>query len=80
MSLEEKLLGVMLDKALSFKAHVASLCKKANQKLHALSCIAHYMDAEKLKHVVKPFIRSQFNYCPLVWMFSERGLKSKTML
>ena len=34
---EEKLLGVILDRAFSFKAHVASLRKKASQKLHALS-------------------------------------------
>ena len=43
---EEKLLGIIFDKTLSFKAHVTSLYKKANQKLHALSRIAHYMDSE----------------------------------
>ena len=76
-SSEERLLGVILDNTLSFKAHVTSLYKKANQKLHALSRIAHYMDSEKLKHVMKAFILSQFNYCPLVWMLSERGLNNK---
>ena len=35
-SSEQKLFGVMLDKTLSFTAHVTSLYKKANQKLHAL--------------------------------------------
>ena len=74
---EEKLLGIIFDKTLSFKAHVTSLYKKANQKLHALSRIAHYMDSEKLKHVMKAFILSQFTYCPLVWMLSERGLNNK---
>ena len=74
---EEKLLGVTLDKTLSFKAHVTSLYKKANQKLHALSRIAHYTDSEKLKSVIKAFILSQFSYCPLVWMLSEGGLNNK---
>ena len=74
---EEKLLSVIFDKNLSSKAHVITLCTKANLKLHALSGIAHYMDSEKLKHVVKAFILSQFNYCPLVWMLSERGLNNK---
>ena len=74
---EEKLLGVILDKTLSFKAHVTSLHKKANQKLHALSRIDNYMDSEKLKHVMKAFILSQFSYCPLLWMLSERGLNNK---
>ena len=40
-SSEEKLLGVTLDKTIFFKAQVTSVCKKANQNLHALSRIAH---------------------------------------
>ena len=31
-----KLLGVYIDKQLNFKEHVSKLCKKGNQKLHAL--------------------------------------------
>ena len=38
-SVEEKLLGVMLDKLLDFKSHVNSLRKEARQKLHALTRI-----------------------------------------
>ena len=38
-SVEEKLLGVILDKNLDFKSHVNAICKKAGQKLHALACI-----------------------------------------
>ena len=30
-----------------------------------------------LKHVMKAFILLQLNYCPLVWMLSERGLNNK---
>ena len=59
------------------KAHVPSPCRKASQKLHALSRIAHYMDSEKLKYVMTAYILSQFSYCPLVWMLSERGLNNK---
>ena len=42
--IKEKLLGVKFDSNLSFEGHVTSLCKKANQKLHALARISHYMD------------------------------------
>ena len=76
-STEEKLLGVTLDKQLSFKTHVQSLCKKASQKLHALSRISYLLDTEKLKHIMRAFILSQFSYCPLVWMFCDRHLDSK---
>ena len=65
-SREQKLLGITVDKELTFKAHVESLCKKANQKLHALSCISCYLGTEQLQLTMKTFILSQFNYCPLV--------------
>ena len=76
-SSEEKLLGIILDKTLSFKSQVASLYKRAKQKLHALSGIAKYMDTVKLKQVMKAFISSQFNYCPLLWMLCERRFNDK---
>ena len=47
-----------------------ALYKKASQKLHALARIAHYMDFEKR--------RSQFNYCPLIWMFHNTALNNRT--
>ena len=36
-SREEKPLGVKIDTKLSFENHVSSLCKKANEKLHAIA-------------------------------------------
>ena len=72
-----KLLGVTIDNKLHFKEHITKICKKANQKLHALARIAKYLDIEKLKIIMKTFIESQFNYCPLVWMFHNRELNNK---
>ena len=43
---KEKLLGISIDTTLSFEHHIISLCKNANQKLHALARIAHYMNFE----------------------------------
>ena len=45
-SAEKKLLCFILDKNLPFKPQVASLYKRGNQKLHALSCIANCMDTK----------------------------------
>ena len=70
-SKEEKLLGVILDKTLCFKQQVKSICKKAGQKLHALSRISHFLGTEQLKRIMRAFILSQFNYCPLVWTAIE---------
>ena len=62
-----KLLGVIIDNKLNFNEHVTRLCKKANQKLHALARISKYLGTEKLRILMKAFIV----YCPLIWMFPE---------
>ena len=72
-----KLLGVTIDNKLNFNEHVDNICKKANNKLHALARIAKYLNPDKLRILMKTFIESQFNYCPLIWMFHSRQLNSK---
>ena len=68
---------MILDKTLCFKQQVKSICKKAGQKLHALPRISHFLDTEQLKRIMRAFILSQFNYCPLAWMFCNRTLDNK---
>ena len=47
-SKEEKILGVIIDNKLRFKSHVKNLCKKASQKIWALSRLINYLnDSEK---------------------------------
>ena len=41
---KEKLLGVTLDRGRNVKNHVSNLCKKASQKLHALTRVSRYME------------------------------------
>ena len=62
-----------LDSKLYFEKQISTLCKKASQKLQALNRIVNYMKLFKRKALWKIFI-SQFNYCPLVWMFHSRKL------
>ena len=45
--------------------------------MHALARIAHYMDFEKRRSLMKAFVISQFNYCPLIWMFHNRALNNR---
>ena len=72
-----ELLGLKIDKDLTFNDYVQCRIKKANQKLHALARVSKFMTQEKLKLVMKTFIMSQFNYCSLVWMFHSRALNPK---
>ena len=71
------LLGITIDTNLDFDDHVASFCKKASQKLHALARIAPFMETNKLRIIMKAFIESQFSYCPLTWMFHSRKLNNR---
>ena len=68
----EKLLGVKIDYKLTFDNHVANLCKKANNKLRALTSATPYMTTEKRKLLMNSFFNAQLNYCPLIWMLHSR--------
>ena len=72
-----KLLGVWIDDKMTFEKHMKILLKKANQKLHALMRVSRYMTEEKLRTLMKTFIESQFNYCPLLWMFHSRHINKR---
>ena len=74
---KQELLGVIIDSRLTFEEHVNNLCKKASQKLNALTRISSYMDIPKRRIIFKSFITSQFGYCPLVWMCHSRKLNNK---
>ena len=56
----EELLGVTIDSNLNFKEHILSLCKKANRRLHALSCVSKHMTLNKRCILMKSFIFYNF--------------------
>ena len=72
-----KLLGIFIDKNLNFEHHINYILKLANSKLHGLMRVSKYMKQEKLRVLLKSFVESHFNYCPLVWMFHSRSLNKK---
>ena len=76
-SFSEKLLGITFDCKLKFSNHIEDICKKATRKLNALSRIVLYMDISRRKILMNAFFRSQFNYCPLIWMCYNRSLNHK---
>ena len=73
----QKLLGINIDSKLTFEDHINRLCTKASAKLNALGRILYYMDPLKRRLLVNTFFTSQFNYCPLTWMFHSRKLNNK---
>ena len=69
---EETILGVIIDRKLTFDRHIQEICKKAAQKLSALSRIASFLQPIHKKMIFNSMIKSQFAYCPLIWMFCSR--------
>ena len=69
---EEKILGITIDYKLTFKGHIEILSGEAAQKMGALSRqLNHLSDSQKIS-IFNSLIKSQFNYCPLIWMFCSR--------
>ena len=65
---EEKLLGIFLDSKVNFESHIASLFRKTGEKINALV---------RLKNLLlNSVIKSQFTYCPLIWMFTSHYLNN----
>ena len=50
------LLGITIEKKLTFKQHVANLCRKAQYKLHALRRIRIFLTIENAKMLGNAFI------------------------
>ena len=48
------------------------MCRKAGQKLSVLLRLSLYLDTNKKKTIYTTMVKSQLNYCPLVWMFCPR--------
>ena len=77
-SKEVEILGIKIDRKLSFHQHIKSISKKAGQSLSALLRISLYLENDRRKVIYNTMIKSQFNYCPLVWMFCSK--KSNNMI
>ena len=72
-----KLLGVTIDNKLRFDSHLSEVCRKAENKLSALTRIFRFLSFDKRRLLVKAFFESQFKYCSLAWMFCSRTTNNK---
>ena len=74
---EEKILDITINNKLTFKSHLKNICKKANQKLNALARITKFTSPFQRKTLLNSFIKSQFSYCPLIWMFTSKRMNKR---
>lgn len=62
-----KLLGVTIDKQLSFRSHVTSLSKSCARQVNALSHLSHVLDTNCKLRILNAFVLANFNYCCLAY-------------
>ena len=68
-----KILGVIIDSEHKFDKRVKDICKKAGNKLNLLTRMSNIINPLQKNTLFKSFIKAQFNYYPLSWMFSSRS-------
>ena len=73
---EEKLLGIFLDSKLNFESKIAFLCRKAGRNVNALARLKNYVTSDERNLLLDSVIKSQFTYCPLIWMFTSHYLNN----
>ena len=56
----KKLIGIIVDRDLSFNEYVSSLCKKAGRKLSVLLRLSNLMSFQQRRLLMKSFIEAQF--------------------
>ena len=70
-----KLLGVHIDRYLSFNTHLTELKKSVNKKLFSLKKL-HFLSISTKLHFFKAFIYPHFDYCSSIFVFYNKILFS----
>ena len=71
------MLDINFEHKLKFTNHIDEIYKMVSRKVNALARIASYMGIRKRRNLMNAFFKSQFNYCPLMWMCCNRSLNKK---
>ena len=73
----EKLLEIKVDSRFNFNEYLDGIITKASRIINTSSRIIPFINISKRRILMDSFFNSQFNYCPLVWMFHSRSINNK---
>ena len=59
-----------MDDKLNFNLHISNICRSVANKLNALIPLKSYLNFNAKRVLINSYIVSNFNYGPLVWIFS----------
>ena len=63
------LLGVTIDKDLSFNSHISQICEKVNKQFSVLKRFENIINSNVMLRLYKAFILLHLQYCSLIWHF-----------
>ena len=67
-----RVLGVKIDNKLNFTEHILDVGIKADRQLNILQRLKKVLNYKSRMVIYKSFLMSNFNYCPIVWMFTGK--------
>ena len=68
---------LIIDNKIKFELHAGNICQKVNRKLNALARLTNYLEPPKRRILMNVLFKTQFNYCPVVWVFRSRSLNNE---
>ena len=72
-----ELLGIQVDDKLNLNLHVSNICRSAANQLNALIRLKRFLGFKEKRIPINSYFMANFNYCPLVWMFSSASSLKK---
>ena len=72
-----KIFGIHIDSKLNFNNYTAFLCTKTSGQLNVLQRMRVSLDYVSRMAIYNSFVTSNFNYCPVVWMFTSKSSLNK---
>ena len=72
-----KLLGIQIDNQLNFNLHISNICRTAANQMNALTRLKQFLGFKEKRILINSYFMVNFNYSPLVWMFSSASLLKK---
>ena len=72
-----ELLGIQIDDKLEFNLRISNICPSAANQLNALFRLKRFLGYKEKRIFINSYFMANFNYCPLVWMFSSASSLKK---
>ncbi len=68
-----KLLGIKIDRDVTFKEQISNICRKAGLQLSVLKRLSFILNTNVKMAALHSYIKCHLQYCPLVWANQSEG-------